>query len=102
MRVSRMLADAILLIQAYAGVAAEPVVAKEGRAGLIDAAAEAGLLVIGLSPRWRDEGLGPTRSAIARSAPAPTLFVRRGSRPGALAPADDFTRFTWSAAGVGS
>jgi Kef-type K+ transport system membrane component KefB len=101
-RVTRMLADAILLIQAYAGVAAEPVVAEEGRAGLIEAASEAGLLVIGLSPRWRDEGLGPTRSAIARSAPAPTLFVRRGSRPGALAPADDFTRFTWSAAGVGS
>ncbi len=99
-RVSRMLADAGLLIQAYAGVPAEPVIAEQGRAGVIEAAGEAGLLVVGLSQRWRDEGLGPTRSAIARSAPAPTLFVRRGTRPGALAPADDFTRFTWSAAGV--
>jgi hypothetical protein len=47
---------------------------------------------------WRQEGLGPVRSAIARSAPAPTLFVRRGTRPGALAPRSDLTRFTWSAA----
>jgi hypothetical protein len=39
------------------------------------------------------------RSAIARSAPAPTLFVRRGTRAGALAPRTDLTRFTWSAAG---
>jgi Kef-type K+ transport system membrane component KefB/nucleotide-binding universal stress UspA family protein len=99
-RVSRMLADASLLIQAYAGIGAEPVIAQEGRQGVIEAAAEAGLLVIGLSSRWREEGLGPTRSAIARSAPAPTLFVRRGIRPGALAPADDFTRFTWSAVGT--
>jgi hypothetical protein len=47
---------------------------------------------------WRKEGLGPVRSAIARSAHAPTLFVRRGTRPGALAPRSDITRFTWSAA----
>jgi hypothetical protein len=100
-RVTRMLADAGLLIQAYAGIAAEPVVVEQGRAGVIAAAQEAGLLVVGLSQRWREEGLGATRSAIARSAPAPTLFVRRGSRPGALAPADDLTRFTWSAAGMG-
>ena len=46
----------------------------------------AGLLVIGLSERWRDEGLGPVRSEIAKAAPAPILFVRRGTRPGALAP----------------
>ena len=46
----------------------------------------AGLLVVGLSERWRQEGLGPTRSEIARAAPAPVVFVRRGTRPGALAP----------------
>ena len=45
-----------------------------------------GLLVVGLSDRWREEGLGPTRSEIAKAAPAPVLFVRRGVRPGALAP----------------
>ncbi len=69
---------------------------------MIEAAAGAGLLVIGLSDRWREEGLGPTRSEIASAAPAPVLFVRRGTRPGALAPREDVTRFSWSAAGMGS
>jgi hypothetical protein len=58
--------------------------------------------VVGLSDRWRDEGLGPTRSEIARAAPAPVMFVRRGTRQGALAPREDVTRFSWSSAGMGS
>ena len=57
--------------------------------------------MIGLSERWQHEGLGPTRSEIAGAAPAPVLFVRRGTRPGALAPREDVTRFTWSMAGAG-
>ena len=69
---------------------------------MIEAASGAGLLVIGLSDRWREEGLGPTRSEIAKAAPAPVLFVRRGTRPGALAPRDDVTRFSWSSAGMGA
>ena len=101
-RVSRLLGDASLLVQQYGGVTASPVVAEGGREGVIEAAAGAGLLVVGLSDRWRDEGLGPTRSEIARAAPAPVLFVRRGTRPGALAPREDVTRFSWSAAGMGS
>jgi hypothetical protein len=52
--------------------------------------------VIGLSERWRQEGLGPVRSEIARAAPAPVVFVCRGLRHGALAPRTDVTRFTWS------
>ena len=56
--------------------------------------------VLGLSDRWRQEGLGPTRSEIAKAAPAPTIFVRRGLRPGALAPRGDVTRFTWSSPGA--
>ena len=56
---------------------------------------------IGLSERWRKEGLGETRRAIARSAPAPIVFVRRGERPGALAPATEMTRFGWSTATPG-
>ena len=83
------------------GVAAEPLLAEPGREGLIGAAAGAGLLVIGLSDRWREEGLGPVRHEIAGAAPAPILFVRRGLRPGALAPRTDVTQFTWSHAGVG-
>ena len=100
-RVTRLLGDASLLVQQYAGIAAEPVVAEGGRQGVIEAASGSGLLVVGLSERWRQEGLGPTRSEIARVAPAPTVFVRRGLRPGALAPRGDVTRFTWSSPGVG-
>jgi hypothetical protein len=100
-RVTRLLGDASLLVQQYAGIPAEPVVAEGGRQGVIDAASGSGLLVVGLSERWRQEGLGPTRSEIARVAPAPTVFVRRGLRPGALAPRGDVTRFTWSSPGVG-
>ena len=101
-KVSRLLGDASLLVQQYGGISAQPVVAEGGRDGIIEAAAGAGLLVVGLSDRWREEGLGPTRSEIARAAPAPVLFVRRGTRTGALAPREDVTRFSWSAAGMGS
>jgi hypothetical protein len=75
--------------------------AEPGREGIIEAAEGSGLLVLGLSERWKQEGLGPTRSEIAKGAPAPTLFVRRGLRPGALAPRGDVTRFTWSSPGAG-
>jgi len=92
----RSLANASLLVQRFAGVTAEPVLAEPGEAGVEDAAKGAGLLVVGLSERWRQEGLGPTRSDIARTAPAPIVFVRRGTRPGALAPRTDVTRFAWS------
>ncbi|HWH43713.1 MAG TPA: cation:proton antiporter [Thermoleophilaceae bacterium] len=98
-RVERMLGDAGILVQQYAGITAEPVVADAGREAILEQAAKAGLLVIGLSERWQKEGLGAVRSDIARAASAPTIFVRRGSRPGALAPAGDVTRFTWSMAG---
>jgi nucleotide-binding universal stress UspA family protein len=96
---SRLLGNASLVLQQLAGIPAEPLLIEPGREGVVRAAEGAGLLVIGLSERWRDEGLGPVRSQIARTAPAPTLFVRRGSRQGALAPRDDLTRFTWSSVG---
>ena len=101
-RVTRLLGDAGLLVQQYAGIQAQPVMAEGGQEGLIEMASGAGLLVIGLSDRWREEGLGPTRSEIAKAAPAPVLFVRRGTRPGALAPREDVTRFSWSSAGMGA
>ena len=96
---TRLLGDAGLLVQQFAGIAIEPVVAEPGRAGIVAAAAGSGLLVVGLSERWRQEGLGATRSEIAKAAPAPVVFVRRGRRPGALAPRADVTRFGWSSAG---
>jgi Kef-type K+ transport system membrane component KefB len=100
-KATRLLGDASMLVQQYAGIAAEPVMADPGRQGIIDAAEGSGLLVLGLSDRWKQEGLGATRSEIAKAAPAPTLFVRRGLRPGALAPRGDVTRFTWSSPGAG-
>jgi Kef-type K+ transport system membrane component KefB len=98
---SGLLANAALVVQQFAGVSAEPILAQPGREGILAATAGAGLLLIGLSERWRREGLGETRRAIARSAPAPIVFVRRGDRPGALAPATDMTRFGWSTAALG-
>jgi Kef-type K+ transport system membrane component KefB len=96
---SRLLGNASLVLQQLAGVAAEPLLIEPGREGVLRAAEGAGLLVVGLSERWREEGLGATRAEIARSAPVPTLFVRRGARQGALAPPDSATRFAWSSIG---
>ncbi len=98
---SRLLADASLIVQRTAGIVAEPLLASPGREGVIALAEGAGLLVVGLSERWRQEGLGKVRSEIAGAPPAPTVFVRRGRRPGGLAPAETRTRFTWSLAATG-
>jgi Kef-type K+ transport system membrane component KefB len=97
--VTRILADAGLLVQQSTGISTEPLVVAGGRDSIIEAAAGAGLLVLGLSDRWRREGLGPTRSAIAGAAPAPVLFVRRGTRPGLFAPKENVTQFRWSMPG---
>ncbi len=97
---SRLLGSASLVVQQLVGIPAEPIIVDPGRTAVLHASQDAGLLVIGLSDRWRQEGLGPVRSAIAKAAPAPVLFVRRGTRPGALAPREDLTRFTWSAGGT--
>jgi hypothetical protein len=97
---SRLLADASLIVQPVAGIAAEPLLSDPGRQGIAQLAEGAGLLVVGLSERWRAEGLGRVRRELAESPPAPTVFVRRGTRPGGLAPAETRTRFRWSLTGV--
>jgi DNA-binding SARP family transcriptional activator len=99
---SRLLADASLIVQRTAGIVAEPLLASPGRRGVAALAAGASLLVVGLSERWRQEGLGRVRSELAAAPPAPTAFVRRGSRPGGLAPAESRTRFSWSLTGTGT
>jgi hypothetical protein len=63
---------------------------------MLEASRDAGLLVVGLSTRWHREGLGPARLRLAGEATPPTLLVRRGLRPGGLAPPSALTRFTWS------
>src|SRR5262249_2851470 len=93
---SRVLASVSLMVQQVAGVAAEPLLVRPGADPVIEAAAEAGLLVVGLSDAWRKEGLGSVRRAVAREARPPTLLIRGGLRPGGLAPRESFPRFSWS------
>ena len=92
---SRLLASASLIVQQVAGIAAEPLLVK-GAHGLAAAGGDAQLVVLGLSARWRREGLGRSRAAVVRAAAAPVLLARRGLRPGGLAPPEGLTRFTWT------
>jgi Kef-type K+ transport system membrane component KefB/nucleotide-binding universal stress UspA family protein len=96
---TRLLANASVVLQQMAGVTAETQLVDVAGGGLLPAVEDASLLVVGLSPRWRTEGLGNVRSTLMDHAAVPVLFVRRGSRPGALAPSADMTRFTWSYVG---
>jgi hypothetical protein len=93
---SRLLARASLLVQQVVGIATEPVLVPPGEEGVLAASRDARLLVVGLSDRWRSEGIGHTRQAVAMQAEVPTLFVRRGLRPGGVAPSETMTRFTWT------
>jgi hypothetical protein len=97
---SKLLANASLVVQQLTGITAEPLLANPG-ADLMNKAEDAGLLVVGLSERWKEEGLGALRAEIVKSASAPTLLVRRGTREGVLAARDSVTRFRWSQAGQG-
>ena len=93
---SRLLANASLAVQRTLGVTAEPLLLEPGPAALLAAADEAGVVVVGLSDRWRREGLGTARAALAAAGRAPVVLVRRGLRPGGLAPRESRTRFTWT------
>ena len=92
---SRVLASASLAVQRALGVAAEPLLVEPGPERLVEAAREAAVSVVGLPEGWRTGGLGPARAALAASG-RPTLLVRKGLRPGGLAPPENLTRFTWT------
>ena len=93
---SRLLANASIAIQRTVGVAAEPLLVAPDPGALAAAALGMGLVVVGLSRRWQQEGLGPARSALVARETGATLLVRRGLRPGGLAPTGHETRFTWT------
>jgi DNA-binding SARP family transcriptional activator len=95
---SRLLASVSLAVQQALGVPAEPLLVDPAPAALTEAAAASGVVVVGLTDRWRQEGLGPVRTALAARTPGATLLVRRGVRPGGLAPREQVTRFTWTIA----
>jgi len=93
---SRLLASASLALQRGAGIRADTLLTGEGAGGVLEAATEAATLVVGLSERWQSEGLGKARTQLVREALCPVVLVRRGVRPGGLAPPGALTRFTWS------
>jgi DNA-binding SARP family transcriptional activator len=93
---SRLLADASLAAQRVVGVEARPLLAEPTEDALLHEVEEAGLVVAGISPRWRRDGIGSTRRALVRRALPPVLLVHRGPRPSGLAPRESRTRFTWT------
>jgi hypothetical protein len=95
---SRLLADASLAAQRVVGVAAAPVLADPTEEALAAAVAGAWLVVVGIAPRWRDEGIGSMRRALVREGLS-VMLVHAGPRPGPLAPRETRTRYTWSVAG---
>jgi hypothetical protein len=93
---SRLLADASLVVQRAYGLVAEPAIVVPGASGLLELAAEARVVLAGLSPRYHARGLGETRHRIATEARCDVVFVRRGVSPGLLAPDWTTTTFGWS------
>jgi hypothetical protein len=85
-----------VLVQRFVGVPAEPLLTSPGPDAVVAASAGAAVLVVGVSGRWREEGLGEVRRRIAAGASAPAIFAVRGVRPGGLAPDSTLTRFSWS------
>lgn len=95
----RLLANASIAVQRALGVPAEPLLVEPEADALVAAARGAGIVVVGLTDRWRHEGLGRARTALATRGDGQTILVRRGVRPGGLAPRSSQTRFTWTIAG---
>jgi DNA-binding SARP family transcriptional activator/nucleotide-binding universal stress UspA family protein len=93
---SRTLASASLAVQRVFGVPAEPLLLDPAPRAVVEAAEEAGVVVVGLPDRPLRDGLGKVRGALATEARPPVLLVRRGLRPGGLAPRESLTRFTWT------
>ena len=97
---SRLLASASLAVQRAFGVPAEPLLVDPDADALAAAAENAGVVAVGLTERWRREGLGRSRTALAARESGATVLVRRGVRPGGLAPRESDTRFTWTLASL--
>src|SRR4029078_6518317 len=83
---SRLLANASLAVQRALGVSAEPGLVPPETNALIEAASGAGVIVVGLTERWKRTGLGTVRTALATRARAPPTLAPRGTRPGGRAP----------------
>jgi DNA-binding SARP family transcriptional activator len=93
---SRLLADASLAAQRVIGVETRPLLAEPADDALLASVENAAVVVVGISERWRREGIGAMRRALVRHARPPVLLVHRGPRPSGLAPRESRTRFTWT------
>jgi DNA-binding SARP family transcriptional activator len=97
---SRLLASASLAVQRAFGVPTEPLLVDPDPDALLAAAENASVVSVGLTERWRREGLGRARTALATRDSGTTVLVRHGVRPGGLAPRESDTRFTWTVASL--
>ena len=75
---SRLLASAALVVQRLVDVPIQPLLVPGGAGGPVSAAETAGILVMGFPDRWRQDGLGAVRRAVAIDSPSPIVAVRRG------------------------
>lgn len=96
---SRLLANGSIAVQRMLGVPAEPRLVDPEPEALVAACEGCGAVLVGLTERWRSTGLGRSRTALATQRHAPAVLVRRGLRPGGLAPRGTETRYTWTVAG---
>ena len=87
---SRLLANASLALQRFAGTSAEPVLVPPGAAGILEQPAS---LVVASLPAL---DLDRTRAELVERTTTPLLLVRGGLRPSGLAPEQTLTRFSWS------
>ncbi len=93
---SRLLAAASLAVQQLVGVPTEPGLLAPGVDSLVVASAGGRLVVVGIPDDWPERGLGSVRARLSELGRTTTIFVRRGLRPGGIAPDDSLTRYTWS------
>jgi DNA-binding SARP family transcriptional activator len=93
---SRLLANASLAVQRLVGVASEPLLVEPNEAALVSAVAPATIVVVGISSRWRVEGIGASRRLLIQRGAPPALLVHGGPKPSGLAPSESRTRFTWT------
>jgi DNA-binding SARP family transcriptional activator len=89
---SRLLANASLALQRFAGTNAEPVLVAPGATGILE---QPGSLIVASLPTLE---LDRTRAELAEHTTVPLLLVRGGLRPSGLAPEQTLTRFSWSLA----
>src|SRR5262249_78431 len=94
---SRTAAYASLVVQRLAGIEASSVAV---RADVLEVSAGASLVVLGLSDRWMQEGVGAVRSALAARLDCPLLLARAGPNHRRPSRYGDVSRAPWSRPGA--